>query len=246
VAEWSRSARGGREQGTRSPGLPRAAFISGNSKPAPRRPCRRHFEPEMPDTNTSRRPAHNAARRGRARATGQKRHHGARHARHLDQRPRTRTAAGEQNEVAHASSMRRQHLSAVCASSAPDSRRSPAQIPKAIGTPANTQDPATPTKKMIRLMLRAGAATAATARTRDQQRHRQHGQQHGPDITRAPSRSNANSAIRPMPDRQRRRPPDICNLQRRRGDEALFVGVFPGKSQRAISSRNAKRGPGGR
>ena len=98
----------------------------------------------------------------------QKRHHGARHAGHLDQQPKEHEQRHrQQDEVAHAlvhaadqhhqRRARRQRQIAEVASPKPN----------AIGTPANTQKPATPTKKMIRLRLPSGFSVALQrARTR--------------------------------------------------------------------------------
>ena len=100
-----------------------------------------------------------------------------------------------------------------------------------MGTPAKTQKPATPTKKMIRLILPSGRSHGcASQNTADHQR---------PPTTTAPSTIlDIAGARQPQKrkqrhqadaDRQRRGAPDVGDLQRRRGDEAFFIGVFVGR-----------------
>ncbi len=80
---------------------------------------------------------------------------------------------------------------------------------------------------MIRLILPSGRSQGCSQpEHRDHQPDRQHGQQHGPDVTGAHQPQQRKQRHQADADRQRRRAPDICDLQRRRGDEALFVGVF--------------------
>ena len=64
---------------------------------------------------------------------------------------------------------------------------------------------------------------------RNHGRDRQHRGQHGPAIACPHQPQQRKQRHQANTDRQRRRPPDVGDFQRRRGDEAFFVGVFAGR-----------------
>ena len=257
TAGWFRSARRWRRAGRPDRPAWRRAPSSPETAPAPPRPCRRPSSRRCRRPDTSRRSARRTGRRGRGRAGSPGTPTMAR------AMPVISISSAEEHEQRHRQQDQMAHALVHAADhhhqrrrawSAPDSRRSPAPKQKAIGTPANTQTATTPTKKITRLMLPSGFKQ----RLRQPERgDHQHDGGDGaapppaPVCRRAPAaaaRTAPSARCRPAAPRRAR-----CwrCSQRRRGDEALLVGVFVGRpgdqaagsasaAEVANASRNAR------
>ena len=148
---------GGREQGDQIAGVSRRVFSCRGTARVPPPPCRPFRARYATRPGTSRRPARSAGRRGRGRAGWPERATMARAMPVISiNRPRN-TNSGTASRIRWLipSSMRpTSTISGVCVVSA-RYLNTASPKPKAI-TPAKTQKPATPTKKITRLTLPSG------------------------------------------------------------------------------------------
>ncbi len=158
----------------------------------------------------------------------QERHHGARHAGHLDQQAQEdEQRHGQQDQVAHA---------LVHAADQHHQRRARGQRQIAVG-----RKPEPERNRNARKDAEAGDAdkeddqieiaerlqrAPEQPKYRDDKRDRQDRSHHGPSIARPGEPQEGKQRHQRDTDRQRRGTPDIADLQRRRGDVAFLVGVF--------------------
>ena len=213
---------------TRSPGFAPRAFISGNSTGATAA-MSAAFEPEMPGNQIHRADQHvmqSAA--NMAQQASQKRHHGPGHAGHFDQKAeKHKQRHREQNEVAHAlvhtadqhhqRCPRRQSEISENGQSETEGDRHAGEDTEA--GHADKEDDQVEIAK--RTQPGCASQNAAISNATDSTALA--------TILLLPvpcQPDDANSTIRPMPDRQRGGAPDVGDLQRRSGDEAFLVGVF--------------------
>ena len=161
----------------------------------------------------------------------QERHHGARHAGHLDQQAEEHEQRHrQQDEVAHAlvhaadqhhqRRVRRQRQIAVGRKPKPERDRHAGEHAKA-GDADEEDDQVEIAERLQRALQQP--------EHRDHSRDRQDAAEHGADIAGTRQPQERKQPHQADADRQRRRAPAIGDLQRRRGDKAFLVGVFVGR-----------------
>ena len=161
----------------------------------------------------------------------QKRHHGARHARHLDQQTeKYKQRHRQQDQVAHAlvhaadqhhqRRARGQRQIAIGRKPEPERNRNTGKDAEA-GDADKEDDQIEITERLQRAPEQPEDC--------DDKCDREDRSQHGPEIARSGQPQEGKQRHQRNADRQRRGTPDIADLQRRRGDVAFLVGVFQGR-----------------
>ena len=174
----------------------------------------------------------------------QKRHHGARHAGHLDQQPEEHEQRHrQQDQVAHAlvhaadqhhqRRMRGQRQIA-------EDRKPEAEGDRHAGEDAEAGD-ADKEDDQIEIAERTQPRLRQPEH-RNQHRDRQHRAEHDPDIAGPRQPQQRKQRHQADADRQRRGAPGVGDLQRRRGDEAFLVGVFVGRPGDQQQERQRRAG----
>ena len=174
----------------------------------------------------------------------QKRHHGARHAGHLDQQAKEHEQRHrQQDQVAHAlvhaadqhHQRRVRRQCEVSEHGEPEAEGNGNAGKDAETGDADKEDDEVDVAERAKPWLRQ-------PENRDQQHHRQHRTQHDPDVAAARQPQQRKQRHQAGADRQRGGAPDIGNLQRRRGDEALFVGVLAGRPRQQQQESQRRTG----
>ena len=161
----------------------------------------------------------------------QERHHGARHAGHLDQEAQEHEQRHrQQDQVAHAlvhaadqhHQRRARGQRQIAVGRKPEPERNRHAGKDAEAGDADKED------DQIEIAERLQRAPEQPE-DRDDERDRQDRSQHGPDIARSGQPQEGKQRHQRDADRQRCGTPAIGDLQRRRGDVAFLVGVFAGR-----------------
>ena len=178
-----------------------------------------------------------------AEQAGQERHHRARHAGHFDQQPQEHEQRHRQQDqmahaLVHAADQHHQRRMRGQRQIAED-RQTKSEGDRHAGKHAKAGD-ADKEDDEIDIAERPQPGLRQPEH-RDHQRDRQHRADHDLDVADPRQPQESEQRHQGNPDRQRRGAPDVGDLQRRRGDEAFFVGVVVGRLDRPAAGTPARR-----